>query len=254
MRQVEPYKELAAIYDRVMDHVDYREWAGYVDGLLSLHAPGAHRILEFGAGTGRFAEQLSMLREMNLTLTDRSREMLDRAELRLQRAGIAADFVRLDFTDPPGGREMPPGGVFDAVLLLYDGFNYAVSKEQAVQVLDQATFYLRPGGIFIFDHVTPANSTNERNVFEDEGSEGDISFFRTSEFDAERCIHRTTFDIRTPGGSFFEEHVQRIWTPDEVDEIAAEGPLDDVASWDGYTYRPATDDSERIHRVMSRPG
>ncbi len=107
MRQVEAYTALASIYDGVMDHVDYEEWAGYVDALLALHAPDADRVLELGAGTGRLAEQLASLRQMRLTLTDGSAEMLELAGQRLGRAGIEARTAVLDFMEPVT-QAMPP--------------------------------------------------------------------------------------------------------------------------------------------------
>lgn len=251
MRQVEAYTALASIYDGVMDHVDYEEWAGYVDALLALHAQGAVRVLELGAGTGRLAERLASLREMRLTLTDGSAEMLEQARERLGRAGIEARTAVLDFLDPVAAS--PPPDPFDAVLLLYDGFNYACSEDEAARILELAAHYLRPGGVFIFDQVTPVNSTNAENVFEDAGSVGEITYSRTSEYDAERRIHRTTFEIRAPEGRLFEEHVQRIWTHGEVDAITAASPLEMVAAYDGITMQPAENDSERIHRVLRRP-
>lgn len=251
MRQVEAYTALASIYDRVMDHVDYEEWAVYVDALLELHVPGAERVLELGAGTGRFAEELASLREVHLTLTDGSADMLERARERLTRAGIEARTAVLDFTEPVAPSWA--ASAFDAVLLLYDGFNYARSRDDAAHIVALAAHGLRPGGVFIFDQVTPLNSTNAENTFEDAGSDGEITYSRSSEYDPERRIHRTTFEIRTPEGGFVEEHIQRIWTPDEVAEITAGSPLEAVAAYDGYSLQPASNESERIHRVLQRP-
>ncbi len=104
--------------------------------------------------------------------------------------------------------------------------------------------------MFIFDQVTPLNSTNADNVFEDEGSIGETTYSRTSEYDPEHRIHRTTFEIQAPEGRFFEEHVQRIWTQGEVDAIAEGSPLVAVVAYDGFTLQPPGNSSERIHRVL----
>ena len=46
---------------------------------------------------------------------------------------------------------------------------------------------------------------------------------------------------------------QRAYTRAEVEALAAASPLDIVAAYDGFTFDPATDATERIHWVLQRP-
>jgi SAM-dependent methyltransferase len=264
LRQVRPYTALASIYDRVMDHVDYEEWAGYVDTLLALHAPAATDLLELGCGTGRMAAELARLRTFRLTATDGSADMLEHARERLEAAGIEARYRMLDFTDDDErgsssganayAASVPtPAEAFDAVLLLYDGFNYARTLVDAAGIFRIAGRLLKPGGVFIFDQVTPANSINNDRFFEDGGTVGPVRYLRWSEYEADRRIHRTIFEIRSIEGAFREEHEQRIWTRGEVRGLIRASPLEIEAAYDDHTLDPADEESERIHWVVSRP-
>ena len=53
--RVRPYQAIAGLYDRIMDHVDYEAWAGYIDTLFTRFHPGVRSVLETACGTGSLA-------------------------------------------------------------------------------------------------------------------------------------------------------------------------------------------------------
>lgn len=249
MKQAQPYSALAHVYDLVMSHVDYEGWADFLVHLVEMQLPDISglRALELGAGTGLLTEALYDASDWELTLTDHSPDMLAAAGRRFPDGDVAIQ--NLDF----GGPWKLDATDFDVVLLMYDGFNYLLEPSGVHALLEGVHAHLKPGGLFLFDQSTPHNSINNAEFFEDEGEEDGFEYRRTSHFDAESAIHTTTFDIRTPAGSFHEEHRQRAWTRSTVEDLLRQHRLDIVASFDGFSLDPADDESERVHWVLRKP-
>ncbi|GIV61588.1 class I SAM-dependent methyltransferase [Rhodocaloribacter litoris] len=246
-RQVPPYTVLAAGYDVVMEHVDYALWAAYVHELLERHHGDVETILELGCGTGSLAFELAPLGPYRYAGTDAVPQMIRVARAKAELLGPSIQFEVADFTNY---RVQTP---VDAVVLLYDGLNYLL-EEARLHDLFRCTFRaLKPGGLFVFDQSTPANSLNNEAFFEDEGGADAFAFRRTSHYDPGRRLHTTTFEITVAGQSFFEAHVQRAYTMEEVRGPVEAAGFEVVAAYDGFTHEPAHADSERIHWVARRP-
>jgi SAM-dependent methyltransferase len=249
METAEPYALLAAGYEAVMAHVDYRAWASHVRRLLCKHHPEARDVLELGCGTGALARELQPLGPepdgYRYRATDVSEAMLDAAR---RTAG------RLPITFEPGDfRSVPAEPAVDVVLLLYDGLNYLLDASDVRRLLAGAAAALRPGGVFVFDQSTPSNSLRHAGGFDDAGATPAFDYVRTSHYDEEARLHRTTFRLRFPDGrQAREEHVQRAYSVDEIDALIDESPLTRVAAYHGLSLRPATPTSERVHWVARR--
>ncbi|MBE2185740.1 MAG: class I SAM-dependent methyltransferase [Rhodothermales bacterium] len=240
-----PYSVLARGYDLVMEHVDYAEWADYVHELLQKHGTGSVKtILELGCGTGAFAGQLQPQGPYRYTATDVSEAMLTEARDLLDDDGDIR-FEHADF------REFQISEPVDAALLLYDGLNYLVTDDDVHALFDAVSAALKPGGLFLFDQSTPANSINNAAYFEDEGEEEGFAYVRRSAYDPATRLHTTTFEMETPEGRFRENHVEKAYTLDEVRALVSER-FAVVAAYDGFTFKPATEASERIHWVVRK--
>ena len=245
--EVAPYSAIARGYDLIMEHVSYEYWAAFTDKVLHEFHPSPRRILELGCGTGTFAVALQPLRDYDYVGTDRSAEMIDQARVKAGEAEVPARFEVQDFTsfqcDEP----------FDAVVLLYDGLNYALDIA-SLEALFACTFAaLKPGGLFFFDQSTPANSINNEAYFEDEGDDDDFSYVRGSHYDRETRLHTTTFEVYVDERAYFERHVQRAYTIDEVRAPVLKAGFDIVTTFDGFTSQIATEASERVHWIVRRP-
>lgn len=241
------YRALAAGYDLVMEHVDYEDWAEFVQGLLERWGDGVETILELGCGTGSLALALQPLGDYRYAGTDRIEEMLDVAREKAAFEGAEIQFEQADFTDFAVDIQV------DAVLLLFDGINYLLEPEPISRMLACAFAALRPGGLFVFDLSTPANSINNADYFDDEGEEDAFSYRRRSSYDAAKRLHRTTFDLVIEGESYREEHIQRAWEIDEIRPLVAAAGFEILALLDGFERRPATAATERVHWVVRRP-
>lgn len=242
-----PYTALAEGYDAVMDYIDYDYWAEHAHDLLREHHPNAFFVLELGCGTGSLAVRLQPRGGYRYRATDRSPAMIRLARAKAERHEVPARFAVADFTDYDA-REPA-----DAALLLYDGLNY-VLREDPLRALFRCTRRaLRPGGVFIVDHTTPINSTNNAEDFEDEGRAEDFRYKRRSRYDEATRLHTTTFEVQVNGQTYREEHVQRTYDPVTIRRLAEESGFEAVAAYDGFTTAPDAPDSERVHHVLRRP-
>lgn len=247
VRQVEPYTALAEGYDEVMSHVDYDDWAHYAHRLIRRHHPEAEAVLELGCGTGSLALRLQPQGPYRYTATDGSPDMLRVARAKARSAGRPIRFREARFTDFEA--EVP----VDVVLLLYDGLNYLLEEEQVQALFERARSALRPGGLFLFDQSTPANSASNAEDFEGEGQTGYFAYERRSRYDARTRLHTTTLLLDTGSQRLREEHVQRAYTRSEIRRLVQRvSGLEEVAAYDGFTLAPAAEEAHRIHWVLQR--
>lgn len=229
-----------------MTHVDYVMWAEYVFELLQQRHPAAGDILELGCGTGSLALILQPLGGYSYHASDFSEEMLRVARRKAQQTRIPISFKQMDF------RAVPSEPQYDIILLLYDGINYVTEPAEVTAVFRSADAALRPGGVFVFDHSTPANSLNHSHGFDDSGRDGAFRFRRTSRYDADTQLHTTLFWLGIDGKTYTEKHVQRAYTQDEMEALIGTSAFSIEASYGGFTFDPADEASERIHHVLRR--
>ena len=244
-----PYDALAAGYDVVMAHVDYADWAAYVLDLFEAHDAAPETILELGCGTGSLALEMQEYGPFRYLGTDRSAPMIRVARAKAGLYGRAAGDLRFavaDFTD------VAVDEPFDAVLLLYDGLNYLLGEAEVAALFARIHAALRPGGLVVVDQSTPANSLNNEALFADEGEAEGFAFVRRSHYDRAARLHTTEFDLTVEGETYTERHVQRAYTRGEIAALVEASPLRVLAAYDSFSTDPATDDSERIHWVLSR--
>lgn len=244
MSEVPAYSRLAAGYDAVMAHVDYEVWAEHIHEMLRRHAPRTRSILELGCGTGAFARALQPLGTYDYRATDGSDAMIAVARQRAGDRPIA--FSVADFLDPIVG---PPA---DAILLLYDGLNYLLELEEVATLFEHVHDALAPGGVFIVDQSTPANSLNHADGFDDAGETDAFTYVRSSAYDPDRRLHTTTFRLTDPSGEILETHVQRAYEMQEIARLLEASRLDIVAAYDDFELAPADASTERIHWVARR--
>lgn len=247
-----PYDALAAGYDAVMAHVDYEAWAAYIHRVLQRHGADVHTVLELAGGTGALALHLQPRGPYRYTLTDGATAMVQQAARKVAAAGrpIRCRRVRFEAVSPDTAG---PDAPFDAVVLVYDGLNYLLRLDAVADLLQRIHDVLRPGGVCVFDHATPANSEAHAHAFADEGTVETFAYVRESRYNPETQHHVTTFTLSLDGTPAHETHVQRVYAPSTIQPLLDASPLTIVAAYDGRTDTPAHADSHRVHWVVQRP-
>lgn len=243
----QPYRALAPLYDRVMSHVDYQQWAAYLAGLISHFAPRPERVLELGCGTGNITYPLLHHLDTNFLATDVSTEMLAVARSKKRATDDRLRFEEMDF------RNIRVDGSFDVVLLVYDGVNYLLDAAEVARLVESVSSLLNPGGIFLFDQSTPANSINNLPYFDDSWETAGIFYARKSHYDPVRRLHRTRFDVRLGQKRATEIHHQRAYDLEEMELTLKLSSLRVEGCFDAFTDKPATGKSERIQWVLTKP-
>lgn len=249
----DPYEALAAGYDAVMAHVNYDRWARLVHRLLQRHGTAVQSLLELAGGTGSLAVRLQPLGGYRYTLTDGALAMVRQAAQKVAASNASIRCQRLRFHDlspAPSALEAP----FDAVVLVYDGLNYLRTPAAVADLLAGVHRVLRPGGLCVLDHATPANSEAHADAFADEGTTDDgFAYVRESRYDPATQQHVTTFTLSVDGTPAHERHIQRVYAPGTLRNLLEASPLRIVAAYDGFTDDPAHASSHRVHWIAQRP-
>jgi ubiquinone/menaquinone biosynthesis C-methylase UbiE len=249
-----PYATLAHLYDFVMRHVDYVEWADHVESIFREFSRGTTpaNILEVACGTGTLALELSK-RGYRVHGIDLSAEMVEMAREKAANTNgkPSPTFSVSDMTNLPEGDS-------EALICLYDSVNYCLTHEDLSLAIQSFHRSLRPWGLCIFDVTTEFNSLRyfRDNRYQEQG-EGWF-YTRHSHFDKVSRIQINDFLIRRgdgPGpGSVRECHRQRVYPTTEILNLVEEDLWHILGVFDDFTLHPANEKSERIHIVLQARG
>lgn len=243
-----PFTALAAVYDTMMEDVEYDHWAEFI---LSYARDSAGleqgRALDLACGTGGLTREL-LAAGWDVTGLDGSAEMLDMARERLP-AGtplLQGDLRTFDL----GAKR------FDLVTCVFDSLNNLLSAEELGQALARAAAHLRTGGLLACDLNTRLGVRElwEGDVMEgvapaQDGSEVHYHWSHAYDAAAELGVVQALCRVVRDGGEveeFIEIHRERGYDPEEV------APLLEAAGftrWDIVEYPDYAEPNEDTPRI-----
>ena len=238
---VPPYTGLAYIYDHTMNHVNYSEWANYIETLFFTFGENVHRIIDGGCGTGSLTR---ILKEKGYFIAgfDRSFEMILAARRKTGVPFWQGDLRSISFSSG-----------WDGFLCLYDTIQYLLIDEIAQLFADLASV-LSDGGLFIFDMVTEMHIKRYWAYYTELDRDSGWESLRRSWYDIKNRCQHTEFELfsKTKSKRFREHHVQNIYSLSEIEQIAASGHLSLQGCFDGFTLEKGNEDSDRVHLVFKK--
>lgn len=239
---MEPYTVIAPYYDTILRHVDYQEWYEYLLAVMARHAPRRESILELGCGTGRFGAKFSG-DGFTVYGADRSLDMLRvaRARAYMNFRIFCADITAFHIAKP-----------VDFIFSVHDTVNYLLEYSDIVSMFRCAREAMHGESVFMFDITTEHNifSNFDGKTTKSRIREGSIEWGNS--YDAGKKLITSTLRLNRDGETFVEEHVQRIYSADEIRGLLAEAGLAVRDVYGDYTFDPPRDNTIMINFVTER--
>ena len=250
------YSKLAAIYDTLMKNVDYDAWSDFIDEIIQVHHPNPQTILELACGTGSLSLALEKLHCYQITATDKSAAMVEEARRKAAQKEASITLKQMDFLD------IELDETFDIIVSIFDSINYLHTEKEIHCMLDQLKKVMDVQSLFIFDFTTPRNSRQAIQYLNKEETlaPDNYRFFQKNRYDAEQQIHYNTFKIEqladdgaTVVRRFSEEHRQRAYSLQQMQNIIAQTDFEIIAAYEEFDLKPASENSLRITMILQCP-
>jgi ubiquinone/menaquinone biosynthesis C-methylase UbiE len=242
-KKVPPYTVLADIYDFVMNHVNYKQWAKHIYKICEKHNVENPQVLDISCGTGKFCLHLSR-KDISVAGMDNSPQMVKRAKERFVGPVWCGDMRRFFLKSS-----------FNVIVSLYDSMNYLMTEKDWDACLASVSNALQPAGIFVFDISTLYNS---KDVFQDyvcKEKNDMASYTRKSYFDDVLFIQTNEFKIRLRNRKnviFYEKHIQKIRELATIDRIVKNNGFEIIGKYSDFSFLPVSEKSERVHYVLKK--
>lgn len=244
------YGEFAKIYDELIkEDIDYNLICDRIKELISIYNINNEDYLDLACGTGNVSS--IMVNNFNNTyLVDMSEDMLEMACFKFMEQNTKAMIVRQDMT------KLNLNHKFDLVTCVLDSTNYILQDNEVIDYFKGVYNHLKDEGIFIFDINSFYKLTNilGDNVFT--YNEEDV--FYTWENTLENNIVNMflTFFVKDNESDLYErfeeEHYERAYTEEEMQEFLRKANLKVIDKFDGYSNNKVSQKSERILYVVGK--
>lgn len=240
------YHDFANWYDKMMNSVDYDEWASYLDAFLKKH--DCRSILECGCGTGNITLRLAR-KGYNIIASDLSEDMLMQTRKKMQKAGFHFPVIQQDMCSVSLHKPV------DAIISACDGVNYLAASPKLFFLSAYAA--LKPGGILLFDISSKnklsvaLNNTSFSETGEDwayicdcEYSDQDsvLNMFLTC-FVKENSLYRR----------FEEQHIQQAYSNDEIVLMLEQANFKTVHCYKCFSTLEPDETDDRIQFLAVKP-
>lgn len=234
------YTDFASVYDRLMNDVDYNQWADYYEKLFKHFDVSPSLVADLGCGSGSLTVLMNE-RGYDMIGIDSSVDMLHIAKQK----NNDILFLNMDACD------FELYGTVDAFISSLDLVNYVDDLEKLFALVCN---YLNYGGVFIFDMSTPyklRNILGENTFVYDED---DVFYTWENSFDGEYCNMMLSIFVDENGlyRRIDEFQTQRAVEIDEVKKAAAKAGLQVLGVFDEFTFDEPKGNSERVFFVVGR--
>ena len=225
-----------------MDHVDYKNWAKYILDLIDKSDLKVQSIIDLSCGTGTLIPYFDGVIDKTWGC-DQSKPMIFRAgEKTADLLFFASDVRQMAIKDNSA----------DCALLLYDSLNYIINVNDLKLTLKEIHRIIKEGGMFIFDIVSEAHCREYYRDYHESEYWNDSGYTRHSYFDQEKGIQFNDFRIVLKGKTFFEKHIQKVYSIDFLNKILCKHSFEIVNIFNEFSFERVNEKSGRMHFVCLR--
>ncbi len=240
---MEIYSVFAQYYDALTGNVEYKKRADYLLSLLDRLGHSPKLALDLACGTGTLTLELFQ-RGIDIYGVDGSVEMLSAARQKCAEAGADILFLCQHM------QTLDLYGTVDTVFCTLDSLNHLPGEREAQKALSRVSFFMDPGGWFLFDMNTPYKhekvlgnhvfvyDTSEvycvwQNHFTSQGCRADI---RLDFFEREKGLYRRSSELFSEWAYSQAETITML-------ETAGFG---NIHVFHEMTFDPPKEDSQRL--------
>lgn len=243
------YETLAGCYDAFTQDVDYLSWADYLTELFRKFDTQVEQVLDLACGTGSLSVILAE-RGYEVIGVDASEDMLAVAQSKAwQVEGVAPMFLNQTM------EELDLYGTVDAAVCCLDSLNYLTEYETLEAAFGRLRYFVRPGGLFIFDLNTNAKFEKLDGCAFLRDSD-DYFCAWSAQYNKSEKLCTFFYDIFRKSGALWarsqEEHVERAHSKEEICSALNKAGFTLEAEFGELAMQPPGSDEQRIFYVARR--
>lgn len=231
----------AGIYDHLMSHVDYEDWASYIQEICDIFEMPGKTLVEAGCGTGTLLDHLIKMK-YQASGFDLSFEMIQEAKRKYNVPVWQGDL-----------RFFALNKKVDGLLCLYDSIQY-LSLDEFPALFDRIHQSLSDHGLFIFDIVTEMHILTYWKHSVDKDETDRFKFNRKSWYDPVKKIQHTEIECYdfVSKNAYIEHHQQHIFDLDDLMQVIVDSNFTLEGMLDDFTFNDGHPKSDRIHFVLKK--
>ena len=244
------YGEFAKIYDELIkEDIDYNLICDRIKELIKIYNINNEDYLDLACGTGNVSSIL-VNNFSNTYLVDMSEDMLEMACFKFMEQNTKAMIVHQDMT------KLNLNHKFDLITCVLDSTNYILEDTKLLDYFKSVYNHLKDEGIFIFDINSFYKLTNilGNNIFT--YNEEDVFYTWENTLKDNIVNMFLTFFVKDNESELYErfeeEHYERAYTEEEIEDFLSKANLKILNKFDGYSNNKVSKESERILYVIGK--
>ena len=242
------YGEFAKIYDELIyEDINYDIMSKRLEEIMNVYNSNKEDYLDLACGTGNVAVRLA--KDFKHTYAvDLSDDMLREAYDKFKKERIKCKIICQDMT------ELSLNHKFDVITCVLDSTNYILDNDGLDNYFKGVYEHLKDKGIFLFDINSFYKLTNilGNNIFT--YSEEEVFYTWENVLEDNVVSMYLTFFVKNGDlyERFEEEHFERAYTEQEIEESLQKSGLVMLGKYNGYENEDVQHDSERILYVVGK--
>ncbi|PIW68980.1 MAG: hypothetical protein COW08_09640 [Ignavibacteriales bacterium CG12_big_fil_rev_8_21_14_0_65_30_8] len=235
----ENYSLVSKIYPHLMRKISYEYWADYLFLISKNFIKRDAFVLELAAGNCTLAKFYNK-KYKNIIATDLSFSMLNSsADKSIKK--VLCNMISLPFKNS-----------FNLIFSCFDSVNYLLIKKDVNKLFANINNLLSDKGIFTFDVSLENNSRIHIKEPIREGKYKGITYKHTTSYDPKKRIHKNSFEIKLKDKTFTEVHRQKIYPFIDYFKLLQKNELFVLHCYDAFTFKDATENSNRVQFVVKK--